>query len=213
MHGRRRAGGGRSRRTTTLNAYVSGFGSTRRVVLYDNLVDDVRRGRPSSVVAHELGHARHHDVLVGTVLGAVGVAWAAACSACCCSRRLLGRSAVVGPGTRGGGVGAGAGRRRVSAGEPGGEHGQPRGRGTRGPGVAGGDRRTMAAFERMQGQLAIRSLSGHDPPAGASSGSGRTRRRCSGSGWLSSWGEAPGASPTSGSCQGQVAAMSTARCR
>ena len=30
-----------SRRTTTLNAYVSGFGSTRRVVLYDNLVDDV----------------------------------------------------------------------------------------------------------------------------------------------------------------------------
>ena len=30
-----------SRRTTTLNAYVSGFGSTRRVVLYDTLVDDL----------------------------------------------------------------------------------------------------------------------------------------------------------------------------
>ena len=28
-----------SRRTTTLNAYVSGFGSTRRVVVYDNLLD------------------------------------------------------------------------------------------------------------------------------------------------------------------------------
>ena len=33
-----------SRRTTTLNAYVSGYGSTRRVVLYDNLVRDVPRG-------------------------------------------------------------------------------------------------------------------------------------------------------------------------
>ena len=34
-----------SRRTTTLNAYVSGFGSSRRVVVYDNLVEDLRRGR------------------------------------------------------------------------------------------------------------------------------------------------------------------------
>ncbi len=62
-----------SRRTTTLNAYVSGFGSTRRVVLYDNLVDDVPQREALSVVAHELGHARHHDVLIGTVLGAAGV--------------------------------------------------------------------------------------------------------------------------------------------
>lgn len=61
-----------SRRTTTLNAYVSGFGSTRRVVLYDNLVDDVPRDETLSVVAHELGHARHDDVLTGSVLGAAG---------------------------------------------------------------------------------------------------------------------------------------------
>ncbi len=62
-----------SRRTTTLNAYVSGFGSTRRVVLYDNLVDDVPERVALVVVAHELGHARHHDVATGTLLGAVGV--------------------------------------------------------------------------------------------------------------------------------------------
>ena len=62
-----------SRRTTTLNAYVSGFGSTRRVVLYDNLVDDVPERETLIVVAHELGHARHHDVATGTLLGAVGV--------------------------------------------------------------------------------------------------------------------------------------------
>ena len=52
-----------SRRTTTLNAYVSGFGGTRRVVLYDNLVDDVPRDEALSVVAHELAHAKHDDVL------------------------------------------------------------------------------------------------------------------------------------------------------
>jgi STE24 endopeptidase len=61
-----------SRRTTTLNAYVSGFGSTRRVVLYDNLVDDVPQREVLSVVAHELAHARHDDVLTGSLLGAAG---------------------------------------------------------------------------------------------------------------------------------------------
>lgn len=62
-----------SRRTTTLNAYVSGFGSTRRVVVYDTLVEDLPRDQALSVVAHELAHARHDDVLVGTALGAAGV--------------------------------------------------------------------------------------------------------------------------------------------
>ncbi len=61
-----------SRRTNTLNAYVSGLGDTRRVVLYDNLVDTAPRKEVLSVVAHELAHVRHNDVLVGTVLGAVG---------------------------------------------------------------------------------------------------------------------------------------------
>lgn len=61
-----------SRRTTTLNAYVSGFGSTRRVVLYDNLVNDVPQDEALSVVAHELAHAKHDDVLTGSLLGAAG---------------------------------------------------------------------------------------------------------------------------------------------
>lgn len=62
-----------SRRTTTLNAYVSGFGSTRRVVVYDTLVEGLPRDQALSVVAHELAHARHRDVLTGSLLGAVGV--------------------------------------------------------------------------------------------------------------------------------------------
>ena len=61
-----------SRRTTTLNAYVSGFGSTRRVVVYDNLVEDLPEDQALSVVAHELAHARHDDVVTGSVLGAAG---------------------------------------------------------------------------------------------------------------------------------------------
>ncbi len=61
-----------SRRTTTLNAYVSGFGSTRRIVVYDNLVDAVPDNQVLAVVAHELAHARHDDVMVGTALGAAG---------------------------------------------------------------------------------------------------------------------------------------------
>lgn len=65
-----------SRRTTTLNAYVSGFGSTRRVVLYDTLVEDLPQDQTLAVVAHELAHARHRDVLVGSLLGALGVVFA-----------------------------------------------------------------------------------------------------------------------------------------
>jgi STE24 endopeptidase len=63
-----------SRRTTTLNAYVSGFGGTRRVVVYDNLVEDLGEDEVVSVVSHELAHARHQDVLVGSTLGAAGAA-------------------------------------------------------------------------------------------------------------------------------------------
>jgi STE24 endopeptidase len=61
-----------SRRTTTLNAYVSGFGSTRRVVIYDTVLRDLPRDQILSIVAHELGHAHRDDVLVGSVLAALG---------------------------------------------------------------------------------------------------------------------------------------------
>jgi STE24 endopeptidase len=78
-----------SRRTTTLNAYVSGFGDTRRVVLYDNLVRDEPRRVTLSVVAHELGHARHHDVAIGTALGAAGAALGSGLLGLLLSRRWL----------------------------------------------------------------------------------------------------------------------------
>jgi STE24 endopeptidase len=61
-----------SRRTTALNAYVSGFGGTRRIVLYDTLLASASAAEVEVVVAHELAHAEHRDVLTGTLLGALG---------------------------------------------------------------------------------------------------------------------------------------------
>jgi len=51
-----------SRRSTALNAYVDGIGSTKRVVLYDNLLKRAARSELRSIVAHELGHVAHDDV-------------------------------------------------------------------------------------------------------------------------------------------------------
>jgi len=63
-----------SKRTTALNAYVSGFGSTRRIVVYDTLLKTATPAEVELVVAHELGHAKRNDVLHGTIIGAFGAA-------------------------------------------------------------------------------------------------------------------------------------------
>ena len=49
-----------SRRTTAANAYVTGLGQTKRVVLYDNLLREFEPGEVRLIVAHEL--ARHVGV-------------------------------------------------------------------------------------------------------------------------------------------------------
>jgi STE24 endopeptidase len=51
-----------SRRTSGANAYVNGLGPTKRVVLYDTLLDRYSPEEVSVVVAHELSHVRHRDV-------------------------------------------------------------------------------------------------------------------------------------------------------
>jgi STE24 endopeptidase len=63
-----------SRRTTALNAYVSGFGATRRIVVYDTLLESSSPEEVRLVVAHELGHAKRNDVLLATIIGALGAA-------------------------------------------------------------------------------------------------------------------------------------------
>jgi STE24 endopeptidase len=75
-----------SRRTTRVNAYVSGLGRTRRVVVYDTLLAGAGRGAGAAddevalVAAHELAHVRHRDVLWGTV-GAAALAAASVLAA------------------------------------------------------------------------------------------------------------------------------------
>jgi STE24 endopeptidase len=51
-----------SRRTTAANAYVTGLGATKRVVLYDTLLHNFTRDETRLVVAHELGHVHYRDV-------------------------------------------------------------------------------------------------------------------------------------------------------
>lgn len=54
-----------SRRTTAANAYVAGLGRTKRVVLYDTLLENFTRDEVRLVVAHELGHVHYRDVPKG----------------------------------------------------------------------------------------------------------------------------------------------------
>ncbi len=59
-----------SRRTTAPNAYVSGVGRTRRIVLFDTLVRDLPRDEVRYVVAHELAHVSRRHVARGLAIGA-----------------------------------------------------------------------------------------------------------------------------------------------
>jgi STE24 endopeptidase len=61
-----------SRRTTKVNAYVSGLGGTRRIVLYDTLLAAAGASEVKLIVAHELGHRRDRHVLKGTLLAMLG---------------------------------------------------------------------------------------------------------------------------------------------
>ncbi|HKN64001.1 MAG TPA: M48 family metalloprotease [Gaiellaceae bacterium] len=63
-----------SRRTTKVNAYVSGIGRTRRVVVFDTLLEAADPQAVEVVVAHELGHRRDGHVAKFTLLGMAGAA-------------------------------------------------------------------------------------------------------------------------------------------
>lgn len=60
-----------SRRTTGANAYVTGLGPTKRVVLFDTLIERFTPDEVRVVVAHELSHVRHRDVIRGVAYAAL----------------------------------------------------------------------------------------------------------------------------------------------
>lgn len=62
-----------SRRSTAENAYVAGFGGTRRMVLYDTLLRDGDDRETSFIAAHELGHAKENHVLKGVAASSLGL--------------------------------------------------------------------------------------------------------------------------------------------
>lgn len=66
-----------SRRTTKTNAYFTGLGRTKRIVLYDTLVKTAPPDEIRLVLAHEMGHWRHHHIWKGLALGAAAgfAAW------------------------------------------------------------------------------------------------------------------------------------------
>ena len=57
-----------SRRTTKSNAYFSGFGKMKTIVLYDTLIETLTPDEICAVFAHELGHGLHGDTIKNHIL-------------------------------------------------------------------------------------------------------------------------------------------------
>jgi STE24 endopeptidase len=51
-----------SKRSKHSNAYFTGFGKNRRIVLYDTLVERLSPGELAGVLAHEIGHRKKHHI-------------------------------------------------------------------------------------------------------------------------------------------------------
>jgi STE24 endopeptidase len=60
-----------SRRTKSANAAVTGIGNTRRIVLGDTLINEFTPDEIETVMAHELGHQVHRDILLLIVFGTI----------------------------------------------------------------------------------------------------------------------------------------------
>ncbi|WP_462318732.1 M48 family metallopeptidase [Marinilabilia sp.] len=57
-----------SKRSTKANAFFSGFGKNKRIVLFDTLINDLETNEIVAVLAHEIGHFRLKHIIWSTVL-------------------------------------------------------------------------------------------------------------------------------------------------
>lgn len=57
-----------SKRSTKANAYFSGFGLKKRIVLYDTLINDLENDEIVAVLAHEVGHYQKKHVFINMVI-------------------------------------------------------------------------------------------------------------------------------------------------
>lgn len=60
-----------SKRSTKANAYFTGLGAKKRIVLYDTLINDLTTNELVAVLAHEIGHYKKHHVIWSLLLGIV----------------------------------------------------------------------------------------------------------------------------------------------
>ena len=58
-----------SKRSSKSNAYFTGFGRRKRVVLYDTLMEQLTTEEIVGVLAHEIGHYKHHHIILSTLEG------------------------------------------------------------------------------------------------------------------------------------------------
>lgn len=56
-----------SKRSSKLNAYFSGFGKTKRIVLYDTLIEKMSEDEIVAVLAHEIGHNKHKHIIFNLI--------------------------------------------------------------------------------------------------------------------------------------------------
>ncbi|MCF7926640.1 MAG: M48 family metallopeptidase [Candidatus Izimaplasma sp.] len=56
-----------SRRSTKLNAFFSGFGRMKKIVLFDTLIDKMSDEEVVAVLAHEVGHSKHKHIIFNIV--------------------------------------------------------------------------------------------------------------------------------------------------
>ncbi|WP_271424822.1 M48 family metallopeptidase [Aequorivita sinensis] len=57
-----------SKRSTKANAYFSGFGSEKRVTLYDTLINDLNEKEIVAVLAHEVGHYKRNHIIINLIV-------------------------------------------------------------------------------------------------------------------------------------------------
>lgn len=57
-----------SKRSTKANAYFSGFGSQKRITLYDTLINDLENDEIVAVLAHEVGHYKRKHIIYNMIL-------------------------------------------------------------------------------------------------------------------------------------------------
>ncbi len=57
-----------SKRSSKANAYFTGFGSKKRIVLYDTLIEDMETDEIVAVLAHEIGHYKKKHVVQGLII-------------------------------------------------------------------------------------------------------------------------------------------------